>query len=311
MGLIRDIRADKNFYKAIRTIILFFAGFFLLDMMIGNFLTTGLERYYGLRTNAEMALVGHSQTMLGLDKNLMEEKLSIKIAKYTREGVNAVDRQVMIKQLLKRNKNLQTVVYGVDAWLFTGQGLSKNSYTLFYPFMDESFISKYIKKHASLYDYITHKYIKTTRFNEQLISGAFRGYLKNWSNLKYGHVNIERLKKSIKNNTFREIKTEKENIELFIETLESLKENKIKVYLVYIPTIDLLNEAEPSKFKQTIQLFKSMETKFDNVTFINYLEPYSHDYKLFYDPIHLNPEGQLIITSQLILDLKESLHEDI
>ena len=310
MGFGKDIRADKNFPRTVRIIVLFIFTFFLIDMIIGTILTEGLDRYYGLGSNAPLALVGHSQTMLGIDKVILEKELGLKVAKYTREGVNVADRQMMIKQLLSDNKELTYVIYGVDSWLFTGEGLSKNSYALFYPFMDDPVIRAYIKKHASLSEFLTHRLVKTTRFNEQLISGSFRGYLENWSNLKYGHVNIQRLKESIKNNTFRKINTNSANINIFINTLDELKESGVKVILVYIPTIDLLNEAAGPEFDRSIQFFQSMEIKFDNVIFLNYLEPYAHNHNLFYDPIHLNPEGQLEITYQLIKDLKKHFNAD-
>jgi hypothetical protein len=282
----------------------------LIDTIIGTILTEGLNRYYGLGSGATLALVGHSQTMLGVDKVVLEQELGLKVAKYTREGVNVADRQMMIKQLLADNKELTCIVYGVDSWLFTGEGLSKNSYALFYPFMDDPVIKAYVKEQTTPSEYLTHRWIKTSRFNEQLISGSFRGYLKNWSNLKYGHVNIQRLNESIQNNTFRKINTNTTNINIFVKTLDELRKSEVKVILVYIPTIDLLNEAAGPEFDRSIQFFQSMEIKFDNVMFLNYLEPYEHNHSLFYDPIHLNPEGQLEITNQLVKDLKKYLNAD-
>lgn len=311
MGLINDIKKDKNFNKTIRILILFMVIFFILDSLISEFLNTGLKKYYGIGTNASLALVGHSQTMLGIDSEKIEEELNLNVAKYTREGVNVADRQIMIKQLLNDNKDLQFIVYGVDAWLFTGEGLSQNSYTLFYPFMDEPFVRKYVKEYAPTFDYFTHRFIKTTRFNAQLISGAFRGYLSNWKNLKYGHIDVQKFKESIRNKHFRRINTNKNKIDLLIETVEELRENHIEVFLVYIPTIDLLNETGIQEFNKTIQIFESLDFNYDNVTFFNYLEPYSHDHNIFYDAIHLNPKGQKTITLQLISDLNDILDRNL
>lgn len=283
-------------------ITLFVTLFIVADKCVGAFLENGLNKYYGIGETNEIAVVGHSHLMLGVDKLQLEKALNIGVSKYTREGVNVSDRLVMIKQLLNKNPNLKTVIYGVDAWTFTGEGLSKNSYKLFYPFLDDSSIDGYVANHSDRLDYMTKKYIASSRYNEQLVSGAMRGYFGKWDNLKYGTVDTLKLIKTIKNNTYRKINNNKNNIETFKETITLLKENKIKIILLYVPTIDKLQFVQQDSFDETIKLFE--EQTDDYVTFVNFQEPYSHNYDLFYDPIHLNPKGQKQITEELITFLK-------
>jgi hypothetical protein len=274
-----------------------------LDRLVAGILEYGLYRYYGLGSKAEIAVVGHSHLMLGVDKDLLEKELQVdEIAKYTREGVNVTDRYYMIQQLLENNKNLSTVIYGVDAWTFTGEGLSQNSHKLFYPFLDDPGISDYVKANDDFIDFLTKKTIKTTRYNEQLISGAFRGLLGKWDNLKFGKVDVSKLKQELEQGIYRRINNAEENITYFENTLEILKENKINVILVYIPTIKELEYNQQEAFDETIELFKSYKS--DNVQFINLQDPWSKDYELFYDPIHLNPSGQKIITKELSKRIK-------
>lgn len=245
-----------------------------------------------------MALVGHSHLMLGIDKGVLEKELQVKdIAKYTREGVNVIDRYHMTQQLLEENENLSLVIYGVDAWTFTGEGLSANSHQLFYPFMDNSTINKYVKKNDSESDYLTKKLIKSTRYNEQLISGALRGWLGKWNNLKFGKVDLDKLKQELRQGEYRRIKNNTENIEYFEKTLKLLTDNQVKVILVYIPTIDQLENIQQKEFDETIRIFESYTD--ENIEFINLQDPWSSNYDLFYDPIHLNPSGQKFITEQL------------
>lgn len=305
MHLIQDIKNDPSFKKSTYIIFGVLLAFMVLDALTGTLLTKGLNRYYGLNSNAEIALVGHSHLMLGVDKTVLENELDIPVAKYTREGVNIADRQIMIRQLLRENSKIKTVIYGVDAWSFSGEGLSANSHTLFYPFLKNTEVNNYVKRQADPADYWLHKIIKTARFSEGLISSSFRGYLNNWSNLKFGKVDVDRLKKEIAAGQFRKIHNSPENISILKASINELQTHGIKVILLYVPTIDLYNRAEPEKFKESMEIIKDLPNEFDNVQFVNYLEPLSHDYSLFFDPIHMNPKGQKQVTQQLINDLRE------
>ena len=234
MHLLNDIKKDKNFKKVSKIILLAFLTFFILDSLIGIVLTNGLEKYYGLNTDSEVALVGHSQLMLGVDKNLLEKELMIHVTKYTREGVNVADRQIMIRQLLDKNPHLKTIIYGIDAWSFTGEGLSANSYTLFYPFLGNKEVDKYVKTQAGFGNYWLHKLIKTARFNELLVSGAARGYLGNWSNLKIGQVDTGKLKKEIAIGDYRKINNSTKNIEILKQSIKELHKKKYQNYFIVL-----------------------------------------------------------------------------
>lgn len=284
------------------TITIFILLFVVIDRVVALALEKGLKTYYGLNDESELALIGHSHLMLGVDKLELEKQLGINVSKYTREGVNVSDRLVMVEQLLKVNPNIKTVIYGVDAWTFTGEGLSANSYKLFYPFFDDPTIDDYIKQHSSFSDYSSKKYIKTSRYNEQLIAGAIRGYLGKWDNLKYGTVDIPKLKTQIQEQSFRKVNNDKQNIETFYKTLSFLKSRGIKVILLYVPTVDLLETYQKEGFNETMTIFENAVD--GNVTFLNLQEPWSSKYELFYDPIHLNPKGQQEITRVLINYLK-------
>jgi len=72
------------------------------------------------------------------------------------------------------------------------------------------------------------------------------------------------------------------------------------VILLYVPTIDIVNQFEKYKFQETLEIFINFIKKYDNVDFVNFLEPFSHQHDLFFDPIHLNPKGQSVITDTLI-----------
>ena len=284
------------------TITVFIVLFLIMDRTVASILEKGLKTYYGLNDKSELALIGHSHLMLGVDKVALEKQLGITVSKYTREGVNVSDRLVMIEQLLNTNPKIKTLIYGVDAWTFTGEGLSANSYKLFYPFFDDPNIDAYIKDHSSFADYSSKKYIKTSRYNEQLIAGALRGYLGKWDNLKYGTVDITKLKTQIQEESFRKVYNDQQNIEIFYKTLSLLKSRGIKVILLHVPTVDLLETYQQESFNETMAIFENVVD--EDVAFLDLQEPWSSKYELFYDPIHLNPKGQEVITGALIDYLK-------
>lgn len=288
---------------------LFIFAFFLLDWGIAGFLEKGLFQYYGLGNENKIALVGHSHLMLGVNKLELESRLKQPVSKYTREGVNVADRELMIEQLLEENPKLEWVIYGVDAWMFTGEGLSSNSYKLFYPFMDQDKIAGYVKESTSFPDYAQHKWIKTSRYNEGLINSAMRGHLSNWSNFKLGKVDVNQLEENVNNGIFRKINSDEENRKIFLRTIKNLESKGIKVVLVYVPTISIYNQVEPEKFQKELDFFQSLADQNPSLFYLEYLNQWESQYEFFFDPIHLNPDGQKAFTDSLANDLKNIFSE--
>ena len=287
---------------------IFLVVFFSIDFAISKILEKGIKIFYGLDSYSQILLIGHSELMLAVDKVRMEDELGYNLAKYTREGVNVADRLIMIKHYfdLPYSDSVKIVLYGVDQFLFTGEGLSINSYKLFYPFMDNRIIDEYVKLNAqNTFDYWSHKIVRTSRYTDVLVNAAFRGFMYNWDNFKVGTVDITPLKTDLKKNVGRSIKFEEENIKLFEETLDFLQQKGVRVLLINTPIVDLLNEAEPEKYAQILSMFKNYESQYTNITFLNFNPEFSSDYSLFYDYIHLNKKGQEAVTDAIIRELKE------
>jgi hypothetical protein len=284
-------------------LIIFTLLFVAADYGVSSLLLNGLHKYFGLNQDTKVALIGHSHLMLGIDKNKFEKEIGQPITKYTSEGVNVADRQLMINYLLKSNPETQVVIYGVDAWMFTGEGLSENSYKLFLPFIDDSKVGKDIKVKASMEEYWQKKLIRTTRYSEALINSAIRGQLSNWSNYKFGTVDTTLLKRNVVNGSYRKINSDKTNRKNFEETLELLSNRNIKVILVYVPTISFYNEAQPNKFLAERNYFKRISLEYKNCFYLEYIENWENKYSYFFDPIHLNPKGQAAFTKTFSKDI--------
>lgn len=288
--------------KKIISLLLFITTFFCIDWAVSLVLNKGIDNYFGLNQHSQVLLIGHSHLMLATDKERLENGIHKKVSKYCREGVNVSDRYVMIKQYLESpfSDSLQYVFYGVDQFMFTGAGLSKNSYKLFYPFMDADVMNQYIRDHAEdKYDYWSHKAIRSTRYSDALINSAIRGWRNDWSNYKSGELNLKLLQKEIVAGKQRKIEFEKELITVFEETLHLLTQRNIRVILVNTPIAQPLNEYEPNKYRQIITYFED-KTSHPLIEYWDYNTEYADQYQLFFDPIHLNPIGQKTITDQII-----------
>lgn len=284
-------------------------AFALLDYGMERFMLHGVQESFGLRQHSQMLLVGHSHLMLATDKVRMEKELGLKISKYTREGVNVSDRKVMVKQYLDSpySDSLKICLYGVDLCTFTGEGLSQNSYKLFYPFIDEPNFSEYIRQQADVADYWTHKLIRTCRYNDDgLKNASISGWLHDWRNRKYGQVDIEAYKKRLALGNERHITMNKELMQEFIETIDMLTNRGIRVILVNTPTLDLLNDFEPEQFAEMVAWYKDYASHNDLVDYWDFNPEYSSHHDIFLDRLHLNVKGQLVITDELIRRLKEN-----
>ena len=265
-------------------------------------MNNGLNRYFGLNQHSEVLLIGHSHLMLGIDKSNFERGIGLSVSKYCREGVNVTDRYEMVKQYLSSpySDSLQVVLYGVDQFMFTGAGLSKNSYKLFYPFIDEKNMNEYIKESAGFSDYWSHKLICTTRYSDALINSAIRGYRCDWSNYKVGYLDVDALEGQIRKGQQRHIHFEQDLIDYFEKTLELLTQKGIKVILVNTPIAAPLNEYEPEQYQKIILYFQEKADSSSLIYYWDFNPQYSTQYELFFDPIHLNPLGQRAITKQII-----------
>jgi len=289
--------------KIVVSVILTVIAFFTVDNIVNYFMMKGIDNYYGLNADSEILLIGHSHLMLATDKERMEKELGMKVSKYCREGVNVSDKKIMIKHFLNNGHtdSLKYVLYGVDLATFTGEGLSKNSYKLFYPFIGNCFVDKYVAEQASPTDYWLHKIIKTTRFNDDgLKNSAIRGWLNNWDNFKNNTIDIETYKQQLKDGDERHIQMNEEIIAAFKETVNMLTQRGIKVILVNTPTLDLLNDYEPDKYAAIIKWYRDFANQNELVEFVDYNPQYSSDYSIFSDRLHLNRKGQQIITDELI-----------
>lgn len=312
--LLTDLSVQRRSLKRFLGKSLLLAALFLtLDRLAGWSFLRGLEHYYGLDVPAQVLCVGHSHTVLGIDKVALEQALGVPVAKFALEGANTTDRLLMVQHYFKcQPASVRAVVYDVDAHTFTSSGLSSGSYQLLFPFIDDPDIREYVLRNcASRTEYVLRLLLCTPRYQELTLSFVFRGYLNKWSNFKFGRVNSEVLSRQIQQGRFRRIDFDRDNLREFARMVDFVTHRHTRLYLAYIPTIDILNQAEPEKFGRSLSFFTSLASTNSDIVFLNYNPQFEARHELFFDSLHLNREGQREFTKQLVRDLEPALEHSL
>lgn len=308
MSIFSDIKAQRpQFIKAALAAVGAIAIFLVCNQLVAGLFNRGLRQYYCLQP-AKVLCIGHSMSEMGIEKTRLEENLGVPVSKYCMNGAGSYDRLVMIKHYLETVETPpEIIVYDVSGRSFSG-GLSSNSYALFFPFMDESAaVDAYVREQAPRDEYWLKKLVLLNRYDDTRLGAVVRGYRSDWKNRSLAVFDPAAFQVNLKNGNFWKISFEPGNIEKFEETIQLLKSKHIRMVLAGLPSVDMLNQAEPEKYAKAMQIFHDLEKKYDNVVFLDYNPEFSADYSLFKDPIHLNPKGQMVVTERLGKDLKSIL----
>jgi len=312
LPLISDLRNDSRLCRNIIIVAVFLALFIVLDLAASAILLRGTERFYGLGSDADIVMIGHSHLMLAVDKVALGEQTGLKVAKYTREGVNTADRKVMAEQFFgNAAETPEVVILSIDPWLFSGEGLSLNSWKLFLPFMNNREVDSYIMNSAGRrFDYLRYKYIRTSRFNAQLLNASARGWLSNWDNLKYGVIDTSRYSDEESLRAFRPITFDRGLMDDFAATLDFLNDQRARVLLLNTPVWGPLVRANQSGYDRAMLVIDSIAgIHCPDAEIIDLVPQFSGRTELFFDLIHMNPEGQREVTAALSSRLQVSLPE--
>lgn len=111
-------------------------------------------------------------------------------------------------------------------------------------------------------------------------------------------------KKKLLNGEERYIEMQEELIDEFKETIKMLTDRDVKVILVNTPTLVLLNEYESEKYNAMVKWFADFAAQNKNVEYWDFNHDYSSQYELFHDRLHLNANGQQVITTEIINRLR-------
>ncbi len=284
--------------------------FLLLNISVSLLFNSGLKRYLCLQP-AEVLVVGHSMSEMGIDRDQLEEEIGLSVAKYCMNGAGTADRLIMLRHYLEATGTKpKYVIYDVSARSFSS-GLADNSYSLFYPFIGSSSVARdYVRRHAPKQDYWVKRLFPLTRYDDTRFGAVIRGYCRDWRCKSTRRFDSEAFKVRLANGDFWKISFEPENMRLFDETLTWLDAQGIACFLVALPCVDLINDAEPDLYAKSMTFIQAEAEKYPRVSFLDLNGENSTQYHLFRDPIHVNREGQKVTTSLLATKLKPVLQTE-
>ena len=288
--------ALKSFIKKGLAGLLIFAIINVLCLKVFN---DGLKQYYCLRP-AEILVIGHSMSEMAIDRDLLEQLTGHSIAKYCMNGTSVPDRLVMIRHYIETvGQKPKAILYDIGPRSFSS-GLSINSHALFYPFIGESpVVDRYVRQNATWGEYMVKKAIPLTRYDDSRLGAVIRGYRHDWKTRSLKELNLELFKRQLANGNYWKTELSPEIQAVFEETLDYLEAENIQLFLLQLPNVDLLDNAEPEKNALVMDYIQKTIAKHPNITFIDANSPYCSRYDLFGDPLHLNPKGQQEITTFL------------
>jgi hypothetical protein len=279
-----------------------------LDFALGATLEKGLRHYFGMDGKVDILCIGHSRTVLGIDAEMLARETGLKVAKYAVNGANTADRYAMIRQFLSDHPEVRLIIYDVEASTFSDDGLSSNSHRLFFPFMDNPEMKAYLKTQCqSRTDLLLKKMIRTDRYDEVTFFLALRGLFGMNRNLKYGRFDEDRAKQWIAKGKNRPVKVDPKSYQALLSTIDFAKSRGVTVLLVDMPTVSLLNQAEWPASKEVRDVFRRLKARYTNIDYYDLSGVYQDNNEMFYDMIHLNAEGQKIVTARLAEKVKSDL----
>lgn len=312
MRISDNLKAQKaQLIRLAQGMLLGLVVFFVADRGLDAVLMRGLDRYFGLETPDTILLVGHSHVVLGIDRVRLERDLGTPVSKYARAGAQLEDRILMARHYGTLHPDgPRAIVFGVDGHMFSPRGLSSNAHRLFYPHMGDEIVNAYLRDHAlSWQEYVTRQVVHLARYNDVLLNVARRGLSGDWSSGVGGRFDPERLAREAELGETRPIAIDPVQVAQFDAFLAEADAKGWPVILTFVPTTEAWNALEPDKFSEVLTLLKGFADTYESVQFLDLRDPWSSQYDLFADPIHLNAKGQRLVTEDLATRLAPLLPE--
>jgi hypothetical protein len=271
--------------------------------MVSTYLLDGINKEFGLDSDPEILINGSSMIIAGFDKSVIENRTNKKTAFYSRQGVSLADRAVMMEHFFGIfPDDVQTVIFEVNPLIFSNRFSAENVYTLFYPYMDSPAIDTFIRSKAEIREYYIHKYIRSLRYDINLVKSSINGHLRTIPNVKTQILDTNSLEGLRASWNSVEVEINPDKIELFEGTIKSIQEHGASVILINMPMYSLkFKTFRTSDYQDYISYLETFSRKHQNVIFLdlNINSINSHN-RYFSDPLHLNHEGEQIITDKLI-----------
>jgi hypothetical protein len=296
-----DLRTEAPRLRALaRPLLLFAAGLALADLAVDRLLHAGLQRYFGMRGPTSVLCVGHSRTVLGIDRARLQTLSGRPTAKFAVNGANGADREAMVRFFLARHPEVKLVVYDVEASSFTSAELSSNSYRLLFPFIDQPDMRRYLAKEADApVEVWLRRVIRTTRYDETTFWLAVRGWFSNDRNMKPGTIDVPRERRRIAQGKTRPVRIDPAAERAFRDTVAFVRARGVRLLLVDMPTADILNAVKAEARDRVRHVFRDLSAADPGIVYLDLSREYESRHELFYDAIHVNATGQARVTERV------------
>lgn len=287
-------------------VLVFLLLFGLFDSGIFAVFKRGLNQYYGFTGKSEILIIGSSASLSGYNIPYLESALDKQVALYAQEGSSLEIRHVMLQHYFSNNEGIvNTVLYEISPRILSNKKMEVNGYKMFYPYMDEKVISKYIvseePKHSN---YLIHKYIKASRFNNLLIKNSINGYIGFYGNVKKLIVDTTTIMHYKNPQRLEPILLDSSKVHAMEQSIKMIQGNNARIILVNFPVTSFLQESYvKSDYCNYLGFLKALCTKYSNVSLIDLNDNVYNDYHLFSDKGHLNSAGQMEFTQGIIFEM--------
>jgi hypothetical protein len=276
--------------------------FFLLDLIISVILSHGLNKYRGINERPDILINGSSMSLSAFDKVEIERLTRLKIAHYSHEGASIDARLAMIDYFFRKNpSSLKTVIYEVNPLIFSSVQTADNVYTIFYPYLDDRFMDRFVKERASKREYLTNKIIRTKRFDSRVIPDVLRGYISSYKNIRTATLDTVMILPLAEQWDMTEVLMEKSKIDVFEITMQAINSHKCEIILVMMPMYHYkFRTFNRDGYNRLCEYFENYSLSHQHITFLDLnQDSIINNSKYFSDPLHINVNGQQII-SQII-----------
>jgi hypothetical protein len=291
--------------------LLFGAAVFAAGHAVAFFFEAGIERYFGLSSHAAIVFVGHSQVLLGIDHLKIGKALRVPTAMLAANGIDAGDRLALLQCFFSRPQSVKAVVYGVDDALFSGEGLSSNSYTQLLPLMDDPSVNAYVRaRFPSLAAYWRARTYPPLRYDDTTLWVGVRGWLGLYDNYKIRALDDNDLRARAQV-WHRPLSINPRQYAYFEQTIDLVRQKGCKLILVNMPVVDVLVRQDHDRREAVREIFLQASRTTPDITYFDLSEAFSSDHRLFYDPIHMNTDGRELVSAALTQELSKLLNGSV
>lgn len=299
--------------KFVKKVIFFVAIFFLFDKIFYPFLMISptlemdkrLEHLINGKINKKIIIIGSSRGARNIIAHQIEDSLNLLSYNLSYPGSNINFHEFLLRTLLKFNKKPQSVILAVDAphELLASKSINFR-YERLYPLAKYNYINNELIKRnekSFLSRFLVLARLNQTNFNLKRTSFSKLDTLRSCGSMPISFQRENRKFNYVHNINDYSVANELPNkVEAFLNFQKLCTSNKINLFIVFSPNYENHNLQLEKRLRQ----LSPPEVSFIVYDSSNYIY---RDPSFFYDEYHLQTNGAVIFTNEIIKNLKTKL----